>query len=370
MRPTLSAITVLLLLSAAGAVPPGLAQETDRSDPSRGDPRPRLSWFPIVYYTPETSFAAGAGIILTRRDEDRSASRPDSLQLYLVYTAKNQAFVRVNPELYFAGDRGRLDLAASYIDMPTSFFGVGNPPGLDRDDVDLLEEEYANERFVFDASLLYRVVGALRAGATYRFASSRPYDLDPDGRLAAGDVFGAGGGDVSGAGLALEWDTRDEVFSPTRGGWYQASTRFHRDALGSDYDFEHYELDLRHYVPLGSGHVLALQAAIESTRGNVPFFELPTPPLRGLYQEVFLDRHMAAVQGEWRLPLRGRWGASVFAGVADVSDELSGLRPGDLYAGGAGVRYTLDREEGIVVRLDVGVSPWGVFPYLMIMQAF
>lgn len=99
-----------------------------------------------------------------------------------------------------------------------------------------------------------------------------------------------------GLGPALEWDSRDAAFAPAASAWYRAWMRAHRGSLGSDYGFEHYALDLRRYLTVRPSHVLALQVAADTVRGDVPFYELPSPPLRGFYQGVFVDHAAAAFQ--------------------------------------------------------------------------
>lgn len=367
MRVARTAVILALVAGAAG----GAAAETGGEEPQAHASRLQLNWFPIVYYTPETSVAGGAGLVVTRRKAgEAEGARPDSLQAFFVYTAKNQSFVRLNPEVYLQDGRIRLDLALMHVDMPTSYFGIGNPAGLDQDEVDALEEEYTNRRFALEGTALFTLTGALRAGATMRFAADSLYDVQAGGDLAGGAVRGSAGGDVVGLGPALEWDSRDAAFAPAGGAWYRAWMRAHRDALGSDYGFEHYALDLRRYYTVRPGHVLALQVAADTVRGDVPFYELPSPPLRGLYQGVFVDRTAASFQAEWRFPARGRFAAAVFAGVGGVGDTLADVKPVDLWAAGAGVRYILNRAERITLRLDVGVSPLGVFPYFMVMEAF
>lgn len=361
-----SAVMVMLV---AGGHPAGGQPPTGEGGVPAG--RPKLTWFPIVYYTPETNVAGGGGAVLTwRKDSQDASTRPDSLQAFLVYTAKQQSFLRLNPEVYLQEGRFRLEGALTHIHMPTSYFGIGNPAGMTRDEVDQREEEYTNRRFALEAAALVTVVGALRVGGMMRFARDSLRDIEPGGELSGGTVPGSQGGSVAGVGPVVEWDSRDGTFAPSTGSWLRAWVRTHGRVVGSDFRFEHYGLDLRHYLRVGHGHVVALQAGADTVRGDVPFYELVSPPLRGLYQGVYLDRSHAFLQGEWRLRPRGRWGAAVFAGVGGIGPQLSDVKPTDLWAAGAGVRYLLNPAERITLRLDVGVSPLGVFPYFMIMEAF
>ncbi len=358
---------VAIVLSGASAA----GAQTGAGEVRVAPASPQMTWFPIVYYTPETSVAAGGGAVLTWRKEGQDGSlRPDSLQAFLVYTAKQQSFLRLNPEVYLRDGRFRVEGALTHIHMPTSYFGIGNPSDLDRDEVDAREEKYTNRRFALEGAALVSVAGPLRVGVVARFARDRLRDLEAGGELAGGGVPGSAGGEVGGVGPVVEWDTRDRTFAPATGSWLRAWVQSHRRALGSDFRFERYGLDLRHYLPVGSGHVLALQAGADTVRGQVPFYQLVSPPLRGLYQGVFVDRAQTFVQGEWRMRPRGRWGAAVFAGAGGTGADLSDIRPAELWAAGAGVRYLLNAREGIALRLDLGVSPLGVFPYFMIMEAF
>ena len=93
--------------------------------------------------------------------------------------------------------------------------------------------------------------------------------------------------------------------------------------------------------------------------------------MRGLYENVFTDNNMLTLRAEYRFPLKGRWGAAIFGALGDAfpdTDSLEGIDP--KFAGGAGLRYALNQQEKINVRLDIGVSQYGIFPYIMLQEAF
>jgi hypothetical protein len=97
--------------------------------------------------------------------------------------------------------------------------------------------------------------------------------------------------------------------------------------------------------------------------------------MRGLYENVFIDKNAAAVRAEYRFPLTflpgERWGGAVFGAVGDAFPDATTLEDIDLkVAGGAGLRFALNKTEKINVRLDIGVSRYGVFPYVMLQEAF
>jgi outer membrane protein assembly factor BamA len=60
----------------------------------------------------------------------------------------------------------------------------------------------------------------------------------------------------SGLGLALEYDTRDNIFTPSRGYLGMVETDFYLPAIGSDVTFQSYRAYGYGYWPLGSSFVL------------------------------------------------------------------------------------------------------------------
>jgi hypothetical protein len=332
--------------------------------------------FPVVYYTPETSLALGGGVVFTLRDKGESMeTRPDNLQVMTAYTLNNQLFLMLSPEKYFNEQQGKLFMSIGYLNWPTSFFGVGNDSDIDMDDIEDLEEAYTDRSFMVQPWIMHTLVSDLSVGLTLDWKNTHVEDVEQGGMLTEDDLTGSEGGISSGMGPVITWDTRDNLFSPSRGSWYKAWAWVYREWMGSDFDYEYYGLDLRHYRPIGRESVLALQGFMALTGGNVPFYEYPTPLMRGLYENVFVDKNAVAVRAEYRFPInffpKGRWGAAVFGAVGDAFPDAGSTEDLDLkVAGGAGLRFALNKQEKINVRLDIGISQYGVFPYIMLQEAF
>jgi hypothetical protein len=332
--------------------------------------------FPVIYYTPETSLALGGGVVFTLRDEDETLeTRPDNLQVMTAYTLNNQFFLMLSPEKYFNEQRGRFFMNIGYLNWPTSFFGIGNESGIDPGEVEDLEETYTDESFMLQPWITHAVVADLSMGLTLDWKNTHVEDVEEGGMLEQGDITGSDGGVRSGMGPVITWDTRDNLFSPSRGSWHKTWAWIYREWMGSDFDYEYYGLDLRHYRPVNGESVLALQGFMALTSGEVPFNEYPTPLMRGLYENVFIDKNAVAVRAEYRFPINffanGRWGGAVFGAVGDAFPEATTTEDIDLkVAGGVGLRFALNKKEKINVRLDIGISQYGVFPYVMLQEAF
>lgn len=126
----------------------------------------------------------------------------------------------------------------------------------------------------------------LRAGpfervlASYRYERVHALALDP---LVHALVIGVPGsppappilpGDSNLSALTLSWelDTRDDFFLPTEGLRAHAQVTLGSAALGGDYEYSRYLLQLETAYSL-LGRRLRFQGALGATQGNAPFFE-------------------------------------------------------------------------------------------------
>ncbi|MCH9008917.1 BamA/TamA family outer membrane protein [candidate division KSB1 bacterium] len=108
--------------------------------------------------------------------------------------------------------------------------------------------------------------------------------------------------------LKLYRDARNEAGHPTRGGEQLLAVQFSRDG---DLGFLKYTLDLRKYIELFYGRVLALRVRADLTGDlgdrEVPFYRLPglggEDLLKGYQSFRFRDDDLAYASAEYRVPL-------------------------------------------------------------------
>jgi hypothetical protein len=329
-----------------------------------------LSVVPALFYSPETRFGAGAFAIRTFRPAAADErSRPSSVTVGLLGTVEKQALVIVAADLYRRGEAWRWMGLGAWSYFPTKFYGVGT------ETPDGNEEDYTPRTLALRMQGLPRVRAGLRAGPRVEYQRLRLAEIEAGGLLASGGVPGAGGGDALGAGFVVMYDTRDNVFFPTRGQLHEASVTAFGGALGGDFAWTRRQLDLRRYLPFGPRHTVALQGLLVSNSGEPPFTQLGLlggqNVLRGYYEGRDRDRSLAAVQAEYRRPLGGRFGLALFAAGGTVARDLDKLALSHLrVAGGAGLRYLLSVSEGINFRLDYGVGDDSSGMYFTATEAF
>lgn len=158
---------------------------------------------------------------------------------------------------------------------------------------------------------------------------------------------------ISGIDFSFNHDTRDNIFTPREGNYFEASATLFNDALGSDLNFKRYSLVGMQYRPLNNKVSLGLRESIAANSGDTPFYMQPYVYMRGVPAMRYLGEKVAQVEAEvfWRVwdrtSLVGFVGAGAAAGkIGDLS------RDSTVAAGGVGVRYEIARKYGLHMGLD------------------
>ncbi len=313
--------------------------------------RLQVTGYPYIFYSPETDFALGGALILTRRLGADTTVKPSSAMISGYYSAKHSYDLFFNPEFFLGEDRYYLGIAVDYWRFVDKFWGFGN------DSPDSDNVGYIRKIFSTNVEFDVRVAGPLKVGLNYDLNYTTIEDKQSNPYLIAGSVTGSDGGTSSGLGLVLFADTRDGAFYPTSGGSYKLSMLNTMAWLGSTFMFTRWIADIRHYFSVADHFVLAGQLYATGVTGDPPFYMYPAlggdNQMRGYYEGRYRDRYYVAVQGELRWRITRRWGLVGWVGMGDVGAtvdnfRLDGLKP----TGGIGVRFALDPEDVLNVRAD------------------
>ena len=323
--------------------------------------------FPVILYQPETSLMFGGGSAVTiRKKNERANARPDNINVFAIYTLKNQIALNINPDFYLNEENWELRVLMSYQKYPDTFFGIGNSNS--EDDA----EDFTTEDIMIQPWLIHRVYKNLRIGMLYDFKKTNVLEIEENGLLSEQKLRGINGSLLSGFGPVLDWDTRNNIFYPSKGSWFQFYCAFYRNWLGSDFEYESYTLDFRHYFCLPNSHILAVQLFGASLNGEITFNEFARlANLRGINGSRFRDRKMVFAQIEYRYPIYKRFSGVVFSAIGDVMNNVKDYDIRDLkYSVGLGLRFALNPDERINLRFDVGISRYGINPYFQLSEAF
>jgi hypothetical protein len=176
---------------------------------------------------------------------------------------------------------------------------------------------------------------------------------------------------ISAPTAVLEFDSRNNLFTPTRGVYSESSYMDSLEELGATESFQRFEQTLMGWIPISDKLILGLRGDYQWSSDGTPFFLRPYIQLRGVAAMRYQGDEMASVEAEARWQFRGRWslvGAAGY-GTAHTERELfSATR--EVWSGAVGFRYELARLFGMHAGLDVGFSEGESAIYLQVGSAW
>ena len=98
--------------------------------------------------------------------------------------------------------------------------------------------------------------------------------------------------------------------------------------------------------------------------GNVPFYALPKLGgqyrMRGFYEGRYVDNAYFTLQMAWRQYFWWKFGFVVFADMGTVAPSPEKYQMSQMkYSFGAGLRFLFNEEEGVNLRMDLGITTEG-----------
>ncbi len=328
---------------------------------------------PLVYYTPDTRWAAGAAGVYYFKVKPKLPTdelpRVSYLQFLADYTQNKQLDTWATWQVFTRNENFLLKGDIRFRDFPDRFYGIGNNTSKSQ------EEKYSYNLFVLKSLQLKKIKPGFFLGFDYELEYEYGFNYTEGGQLANGSITGYQGGVGSALGLVGVIDTRDNIINPYKGRLAELSTYLFTQPLGSTFSFQVINGVYQQYWQIRPKQVLAFQFKSRFSFGDVPFLDLSTlgndDILRGYPKNRFRDRHFAATQLDYRFPLWWRFGAVAFAGVGDVYGPSSELTIKNLkYSIGTGLRFVVDPAERLNIRLDYGYGTEGGYFYFVVGEAF
>jgi hypothetical protein len=169
----------------------------------------------------------------------------------------------------------------------------------------------------------------------------------------------------------VTYDSRDSIFTPTRGLFAQVDTRFYGEAWGGEEDYQIPGLLTFGYYPASDKVTLGLKVGARSAHGDVPFYQLPFIQLRGVpalrYQGDFAGEFEAEVRWQFykRFSVVGFGGH----GIARFEDDR-GTTTDSATTWGIGFRYEIARGYQMHMGIDIARGPEDTIFYLQFGSAW
>ena len=176
---------------------------------------------------------------------------------------------------------------------------------------------------------------------------------------------------VSAPTAILEYDSRDNVFTPTEGVYAETSYLASRRSLGASDDFDRFQQLLTGWLPLQPRLTFGARGNYAWSSSGTPFFLRPFIVLRGVPAVRYQGDQAVSGEAELRWQFHERWSAVAFggAGATRASRRNDVLRQ-SVGSGGVGFRYELARKFGLNAGIDIAHSPGTTAVYFVIGNAW
>ena len=362
--------SLLLLLLLAG---PAWGQPTDKgslfTDPEDGKldasewllDRKGFLPVPIIVTEPAVGYGAGAALLFFRESIREAAARgkesghvtpPDIYAVAFAATENGTKFGGAGGMVTFDNDRWRWRGGVGLADVNLDFFGAGGELGTADRSIG-----YNLKGVVSSQQVMYRL------GESNNFVAGRWIYLDLDASFDASrqpPVIAPRAQTVrsSGLGLAFEHDSRDNIFTPSRGWKGNIDAVFYSPDIGSDNKYETYHAHLYGYFPFARQFVLGTRLDARSARGDVPFYQLPYIDLRGIPAARYQDENAGVAEAELRWNVDPRWALIGFFGTGRTWGSSKNSGDADsVNAWGVGFRYLIARRLGLYMGADIAKGP-------------
>ena len=193
------------------------------------------------------------------------------------------------------------------------------------------------------------------SAATYRYAPNGIYNFRDDNYREKN--FGR----INSITWQKVYDSRDNIYDPTRGRRISYTAQWAGHGLGGDFDFYKFTAEARMYKKLGAKNVLAFRARGGFIQGDAPYSQLFTlggaDSLRGYEDDQFRGKYMYNATLEFRFPIVKKVSGVLFTDIGDAWDAPNvtwyNSKKTFNYGVGAGVRVTTPIGP---VKLDYGVG--------------
>lgn len=177
---------------------------------------------------------------------------------------------------------------------------------------------------------------------------------------------------VSSVQTTLSYDTRDNLFTPTKGLFSEFNVTVNSEALGGSSDYQILNWTGIWYQPLVPHRLfLGLRADYTQSFGDVPFYRRPSVQLRGTPAQQYQGDGVTYQEAELRWQFSKRWSLLGFGGAGFTWAGDGPFRRTDAtFTGGAGFRYLIARRHGLHAGVDFAYGDEGSAVYIQFGSAW
>lgn len=379
LKTTIASISIALLSSSAFAASGIFTDKLDGNfDASRYLSENAYGFLPVPIIITDPAVDGGLGMmgLFFHESEEEQAARLKTMQdesndkashslmppsisaAFGAYTGNDSYFIGGGHLGFFNKGSIRYMGGGGYGDININFYGFGDvtlpiPLAINTQATAIMQTlkfKLGDSAFYFGPMHRYvdAQVSIINSG---NFINKIPSDLLP--ALSTNIV-------TSGAGLTIEYDSRDNFYSPTDGLKYELNYLWFDDVIGSDVDYTLTELTALNYFKITDHWRTAfrVEANYVDSEQVLPPYATPYISMRGIPAARYQGQSVALSELEVAYRINLRWELSAFAGIGKASDSFSDFSESDSRVSkGAGFRYLIARRYDFNMGIDIAKGP-------------
>ena len=327
-------------------------------------------FLPILLPVTEPAIGYGAGVAAAFLDKPKPGmgagfGRPNITVLGVLATENGTRGGAVGDIRHWLGDRLQTTVGVFKASVNLDFYGIGK------------DGAQSGQPLRFTLEPLGGLARAkLRLGTTRAWAGLSYVTASIDVSYQAPEQWPKDRGfemtsRVGGLMPSLSFDSRDNIFTPTKGTYADLQCGVFRQALGGSTDFERDSAVVIQYVGLGPTVTLGVRGDAVAGWGDTPFYMVPYISLRGAPAMRYQGNQVASVEAEARWQFWQRFSLVGFAGTGSAwRNTFREETRESVQTGGAGFRYELARKYGVHAGVDVANGPDGYAVYVQVGSAW
>jgi Omp85 superfamily domain len=304
---------------------------------------------------PAVGYGAAGGLLFIDRPQGGAPgtlSRPNMTVVGGLATDNGTRGVMVGDVRHWHDERVQTVIGGVDASVNLDFYGFGKDSQLNKHPLSYNLEPLGGAvrgRYRFGASHLW-------AGLSYALADTQ---IDVEEAPSSAALLDAPARSrVGGLTPSLAYDTRDNIFTPTRGMYAEGTSGFFDPNFGGDGTFQRVSLIDILYLPVHSKVTLGVKTQATFTFGDTPFYMLPFISLRGAPVMRYQGQEAADIETEARWQCWRRISVVGFLGYGAAWNDFQHLdNTISIVTGGTGFRYELARKYGLHAGLDVAWGP-------------
>ncbi len=164
--------------------------------------------FPFAVRSLETNWGFGGIAARFFRPGHDTIARTSDVNVLGLYTLRSQLILALSSTVFFPKEDHIARFQSSYSYYPDDFWGLGNHT------LYAAKTAFSQKQYFINPQFLKRIHGNVYLGVTYEYQHSGPISYPAGSIFDQQNTTGRHGGNTSGIGPILSWDTRNNAYSP------------------------------------------------------------------------------------------------------------------------------------------------------------